>query len=283
MSGFVLIHRGLIGNPQFRGMADEYAAIWLVARAAWEATNVRVGRVPVALERGQCAFAVSYLAQAWECSKATAHARLRHFEKIGFIRTEVRTGVTVITVCNYSQYQAPPNAARTEHRTLPERCPNAARTNKNEGNELNEGNEESTSLRSVEPPPPSEKRVTRLEDLRVDDTLRKWVREHAPDTDPDAMIERLADYCRSKGKRYKDYSAALRNWLRDEQKQINERRQSGGQRRSSTKHQYPDDTDAQILNALGLGSEPVDASGTTAEPPDEGTVIEGAFRRVSRP
>jgi hypothetical protein len=138
MSGFVLIHRDLFGNPQFRGKDDEYAALWLISKAAWEATSVRPVRDRIPLERGQCAYAISYLAQAWECSKATAHARLRHFEKIGFIRTQVRTDCTVITLCKYSEYQASPNAPRTLDQTEPERSPNAPRTNNKEGNERKE-------------------------------------------------------------------------------------------------------------------------------------------------
>lgn len=135
MSGFVLLHRDLIGNPQFRGKDDEYAAIWIIANAAWEPTTVRVAGKLVSLDRGQLCFSVSFLAQAWECSKATAHSRLRHFEKNGFIRTEVRTGLTVITVCKYTEYQPSPNDARTHDQTSPERSPNAPRTKKNEGNE----------------------------------------------------------------------------------------------------------------------------------------------------
>ncbi|MTJ81749.1 MAG: hypothetical protein F8N37_12125 [Telmatospirillum sp.] len=135
MSGFVLLHRDLIGNPQFRGKDDEYAAVWIITKAAWEPTSIRVAGKMIDLERGQCCFATSYLAQAWECSKATAHARLRHFEKNGFIRTDVRTGITIITVCKYSEYQVPPNAPRTDSQTSPERSPNDVRTNNKEGNQ----------------------------------------------------------------------------------------------------------------------------------------------------
>lgn len=157
MSGYVLIHRDLIGNPQFRGKDDEYAAIWLVAHAAWERTTVRVNRAPVTLERGQCAYAISYLAEAWECSKATAHSRVRFLESCGFIRTQAERGYTIITVCKYSEYQASPNADRTHDKTQPERKPNAARTNKNKGNEYNtpptppEGGEDEPLLIPDEP------------------------------------------------------------------------------------------------------------------------------------
>ncbi|OAN53879.1 hypothetical protein A6A04_13380 [Paramagnetospirillum marisnigri] len=145
MSGFILLHRDLIGNPQFRGKDDEYAAIWLITNAAWEPTTARVAGKLISLDRGQCCFATSFLAQAWECSKATAHARLRHFEKNGFIRTEVRTGITVITVCKYADYQPSTNAPRTHVRTSPERSPNDVRTKKNEVNEVNEVNEDTAA------------------------------------------------------------------------------------------------------------------------------------------
>lgn len=195
MSGYVLIHRDLIGNPQFRGKDDEYAAIWLVVRAAWEPTTVRVGRAAVALERGQCAYSVAYLATAWGCSKASAHARLRHLESVGFIATEAGRDHTVITVLKYDTYQAgcafgarsagvqperqterQPNATpnaethtaqgfQADGKTLPERSttvraerkPNAARTNKNKGNEYNnppnppEGGEDEPLLIPDEP------------------------------------------------------------------------------------------------------------------------------------
>lgn len=136
--GFITVERAIFDNPKMRGKDDIYAAIWLVARAAWKPTTVKPVRHPVDLERGQCAYAVSFMATAWECSKATAHARLRHFEKIGFIRTEARTDCTLITVCNYDKYQQAPNDARTDVRTPPERSPNAPRTNKKEDNQFKE-------------------------------------------------------------------------------------------------------------------------------------------------
>lgn len=135
MIGFVLMHRSIIGNPKFRGKDDEYAAMWLILHAAWEPTTIRVNRNSVELERGQCAYAISYLAQAWECSKATAHARVRFLEGCGFIKTRAERGYTVITLCNYSEYQNFQSTNRTQDQTQAEREPNASRTNKKEGKE----------------------------------------------------------------------------------------------------------------------------------------------------
>lgn len=141
-NGHVRIHRGLIGNPQFRGKDDEYAALWLICYAVWRNTSVRIGGEKVVLQRGQCAFAISYLARAWECSKATAHWRLRLFEKNGFLQTLPRTHYTLITLCNYDEYQA---ASKKPERS-PERAPNALRTNKKEDKEGNKRRGENSSV-----------------------------------------------------------------------------------------------------------------------------------------
>ncbi|WP_425404608.1 hypothetical protein [Hwanghaeella sp.] len=121
MSGFVLLHRKLIGNPQFRGKDDEYAAIWLIAKAAWRETVVPVGRHRVTVQRGECAFAVSYLAEAWGCSKSTAHNTLRHLEKTGFLTTKPERGCTRIFLMNYDTYQRPEDDPRTHPERKPER------------------------------------------------------------------------------------------------------------------------------------------------------------------
>jgi len=149
VSGFVLIHRTMIGNPQFRGKDDEYAAVWLVVNAAWKDTEIRLNREKVELKKGQCAFATSFLAEAWEVSKATAFRTLKHLEKEGFLKLEPKRGYTTITICNYKEYQTPtkkgetPNETETETpgETMVKRERNAGETNKNKDNKLNEVNE----------------------------------------------------------------------------------------------------------------------------------------------
>lgn len=120
-NGYALIQRGLIGNPQFRGKDDEYAAMWLILHAAYKPLTVRVGRHPVTLARGECAYSVSFLAQAWECSKSTAHATLKHLEKNQFLTMTAERGFTRICLTNYSTYQLSESDARTPARTMPER------------------------------------------------------------------------------------------------------------------------------------------------------------------
>jgi len=138
--------RGIVGNPQFRGKDDEYAAMWLVLRAAWKPVTIRVGRDAVSLSRGECAYALSFLAKAWECSKTKAHVTLKHLEKAGFVRTQSERGYTRIKVVKYDTYQIPVNADGTPDGTpdgtTTERGRNADGTNKKEVNTLNTLEEE---------------------------------------------------------------------------------------------------------------------------------------------
>lgn len=143
MSGYILLYRDLIGNPQFRGKNDEYAAIWILSRAVWQETVVRIDRKSVILQRGECAYSNRFLGEAWECSASTAHGVLRHLEKAGFIRTQAERGYTRIYVVNYDTYQTQRTLPERTTERQPERCPNAARTNKKELNTLNTLKEDS--------------------------------------------------------------------------------------------------------------------------------------------
>lgn len=137
--------RGIIGNPQFRGKDDEYAAMWLILSAAWKEKTIRVGREAVTLARGECAYALSFLAQAWGCSKTKAHVTLKHLEKGGFIRTRAERGYTRIYLVNYDTYQTPVNADGTQVGTpvgtRTERGRNADGTNSNKDNKIKKVNE----------------------------------------------------------------------------------------------------------------------------------------------
>ena len=63
----------------------------------------------------------------------------------------------------------------------------------------------------------SSKRVRNLDELVVDDELRAWALETAPDASPDTELENFILHCRKNGKTWKDYRAAFQSWLRKSQ------------------------------------------------------------------
>lgn len=103
--GFIKVHRSIIDHPVFKGPAERWAFVELLALASWKPTTVRYKDRLIKLERGQTAVSIRDFARRveWEQTKV-----LRFFEKLknhNMIRREVATGVGVITVCNYCKYQ----------------------------------------------------------------------------------------------------------------------------------------------------------------------------------
>jgi DNA-binding transcriptional regulator YhcF (GntR family) len=108
--GYFLLSRSIFENPQFRGLDDVFAAIWMIGHAAWKQVTVAIkngrnSKIEVTLERGQLCYSLRFLASKWGCSLDTVQRRISRFLVAGFISTQTRTGITVITLCNYEQYQ----------------------------------------------------------------------------------------------------------------------------------------------------------------------------------
>jgi hypothetical protein len=61
--GVFAVHRGVFNHPFFarEPFTEREAWMWLIAAAAWKATQVRVGRNIIALKRSQLAFSTRFL------------------------------------------------------------------------------------------------------------------------------------------------------------------------------------------------------------------------------
>ncbi len=107
MSGTVNIARALMNHEAFKDQpfTEREAFIWLIMEASWKPRTKRVGNVIVELDRGQVAVSVRFMAEAWQWKKSTVFDFLERLKKSDMIRTDTRTGVSVVTVCNYDTYQ----------------------------------------------------------------------------------------------------------------------------------------------------------------------------------
>lgn len=118
--GYIALARGALNHP-LTGAEKPYsrfeAWVWMLDRARYEPGRVRVsgGNVyqTIALERGQFSDSLRYLATAWGWQKTRVSTFLRHLENDAQIRTAIGTAQTVITICNYEQYQNAPKQNRT--------------------------------------------------------------------------------------------------------------------------------------------------------------------------
>jgi hypothetical protein len=117
MSGYVRIHRSLIGHPAFRNDAEAMVFAWMVMRAAWKPVRVRYKERGIYLDRGQLAISVRDFAAAHERNKNWVTRILKRMRDEGMIETDAGTGVLVITICNYDEYQSDQKATGTAQGT----------------------------------------------------------------------------------------------------------------------------------------------------------------------
>lgn len=111
--GYIALARGALNHP-LTGAEKPYsrfeAWVWMLDRARYEPGRVRVsgGNVyqTIALERGQFSDSIRYLADAWGWHKNRVTTFLRQLENDAQIRTATGTAQTVITICNYEEYQS---------------------------------------------------------------------------------------------------------------------------------------------------------------------------------
>ena len=95
------------------------AFLWLISEAAWKPRAFRVAGQIINLKRGQLAHSIRYIADQWHWPKSSVHRFLECLKNGTLIDTEIRTGITVITICNYNNYQSPPQDDGTPNGTPP--------------------------------------------------------------------------------------------------------------------------------------------------------------------
>jgi hypothetical protein len=112
--GFIAVARSLLKHPVV-GAAKPYsdleAWLWLLFKATWKPYRVAAKngqtRGVVALERGQLTYARSYMAEAWGWTEKRVRTFLHRLETEGQIELQAGRLQTVISVCNYDDYQTP--------------------------------------------------------------------------------------------------------------------------------------------------------------------------------
>lgn len=156
--GFVLIYRTLLGHPAFRNDGEALAFAWMVLRASWRPVRVRYKGRPISLDRGQLAVSVRDLAENLDRPKGWIERLLKRLKSETMIKTHSETGVLVITVCNYNDYQAELDRGRTVGET-PDETPagQAQDSRRTQNKEGNKGTREQEG--SDEPSPPAPQHI----------------------------------------------------------------------------------------------------------------------------
>ncbi len=106
-AGVYAIDRGVWQHEAFADepYTEREAWLWLLGAAAWKAQTVRIGKFVATVKRGDYAASIRFLAEKWQWDKARVSRFLTRLKKLDMIETQTETGITVITIRNYNEYQ----------------------------------------------------------------------------------------------------------------------------------------------------------------------------------
>jgi hypothetical protein len=105
LSGYVRLYRSLFGHPAFRDESQAMAFAWMIGKASWRDTRVRYKGHSINLKRGQLAISVRDMGAAFDRDKAWIERLWKRLKSETMIETRTEAGVTIITICNYGEYQ----------------------------------------------------------------------------------------------------------------------------------------------------------------------------------
>ena len=115
MNGWFKLFRGWMDSPVFakEPFTEREAWLWLIENASIDATTINIGGSPVKLKRGELSHSLRFLADQWGWHRAKTDRYLKKLEKWSMIETAARQGQTIITICNYREYQDKQNKEGT--------------------------------------------------------------------------------------------------------------------------------------------------------------------------
>lgn len=105
MTGYVHLHRDLLDHPAFRNDAEALSFAWMFARASWRPVRLRYKGHAISLARGQLAISIRDMAAAIDRDKAWVERLFKRLKSEKMIETQVETGVSIVTICNYDKFQ----------------------------------------------------------------------------------------------------------------------------------------------------------------------------------
>jgi len=206
--GFVCLWRSLLGHPAFRNEGEAMAFGWLVLNAQWKPARVRYKERIFHLQRGQLAVSVRDMARRLERSRSWVERFLNRLKIETMVETQAETGVTIITVCNYSLYQDKPPEAETQAETGGEPVPRQGRDTEQQSKQIKQDSR--AKAQTTRTYLPDDWKPPAIADLppKAREAARQW-----PRAAYEAQAESFALYWRAERKTKADWPATWANWI----------------------------------------------------------------------
>ena len=231
--GVFAVDRGVWDHHMFTtrdAFSKREAWMWLISEAAWKPHRRRIAGATVNLDRGQLSHSLRHLADQWSWSVKRVRGFLDALTEEAMIATTTGTGVTVITICKYNEYQRVSLPKGTDADTVEDTATttpsHTARAREGHNKEDKEYKEDTTSsLRSdvVPAPAPAPKpkrsraRSALPDDWQLDDQdIAYAISRGFGEVTLDQMARAFSNYHRGRGNLMADWHAAWRTWCENE-------------------------------------------------------------------
>jgi hypothetical protein len=138
---FYLMERGWQDSEFFgknSAFSDRDAWCWMIGEAVWEDCTRNIVGHPIQLKRGQFSHSIRFMSEKFGWSSQRVQGFIKKLEAWGMISKKTDTGQTVITICNYNEYQDQRKKADTHTDTGTDTPPDTHTDTKN--NHLNQLN-----------------------------------------------------------------------------------------------------------------------------------------------
>jgi hypothetical protein len=216
VSGFILSYRAIWEHPIFKGNGHRVGVWdWMLKTAAFKDTTHVVGGEVITVLRGQLCVSQSQVIEATGMARQPLRTFLNILEKTNTISTrpasKATKGRTLITICNYEEYQTRENAS---NQASTKEQPKSNQLKK-QGNKVTT-EEPKGSLSPTAKKTPLGSRLS--QDWVLSKSLGDWsLDEGASDDLTRAEADRFKDYwigvAGAKGRKA-DWDATWRNWIR---------------------------------------------------------------------
>lgn len=153
MAGTVSIARSLWDDEAFakEPFSEREAWIWMICEASWKPRKRRVGDYVVETQRGQLASSIRFMAEAFGWHRNKVDRFIKRLAKLNMISVETGTGVSIVTICKYDDFQHGGQAGGTGPGQDRDRCGTNEKKGKREKGKNGGGG--GAGAREDDPPP----------------------------------------------------------------------------------------------------------------------------------
>lgn len=103
--GWIAVHRKIASHWIWKDKIKRCRWLDLLMLAEWEPVTTRYGKHKIFVDRGQVAVTIRSLMHFWKTNNRVVKEFLQTLMDEKMIEVEKESGLTIITICNYDQYQ----------------------------------------------------------------------------------------------------------------------------------------------------------------------------------